>query len=438
MLYAGTEDVNRDQGGCAVAGERYDVAVVGGSLAGCASAVFLGRAGLRVALLERHTDPKAYKHLCTTAIQASAVPTIQRLGLDGPIEAAGGLRTGLAMWTRWGWIRDTTGDGYGYCIRREKLDPMIRELAAATPGVDYLPGHTVWAVLTDGGRVAGVGVDTAEGRSREIRASLVVGADGRSSVVAQLAGVGARVVRKHNRAGYFAYFRNVELPHPGHAHIWMLEPDVAYAFPHDDGLSILAMMFTKERVPAFKADVQGNFLAFLESVPGFARFDPADRASKVIGLAAVSADPLFGIGCGWALQEAEWLADATASSFGSDREIDRAVGRYRATLRSKLAGHFFLVSDYSTGRAFNPVEKLTFSAAARDPKAAHLVSEFGARTVPARRLLAPGALARAVRVNVAPGGRAGSATTKRSLAMLRRRAETGGFARPVAASSARP
>ena len=81
-----------------MAGERYDVAVVGGSLAGCASAVFLGRAGLRVALLERHTDPKAYKHLCTTAIQASAVPTIQRFGLDGPIEAAGGLRTGLAMW----------------------------------------------------------------------------------------------------------------------------------------------------------------------------------------------------------------------------------------------------------------------------------------------------------------------------------------------------
>jgi 2-polyprenyl-6-methoxyphenol hydroxylase-like FAD-dependent oxidoreductase len=61
----------------------YDVAIVGASLAGCATATFLGRAGKRVALLERHTDPGAYKHLCTTLIQASAEPAIQRLGLDG-------------------------------------------------------------------------------------------------------------------------------------------------------------------------------------------------------------------------------------------------------------------------------------------------------------------------------------------------------------------
>ena len=96
---------------------RYDVAIVGGSLAGSAAATFFGRAGLKVALLERHPDPKTYKRLCTTLIQASAVPTIRRLGLDGPIEAAGGLRTGAAMWTRWGWIRDTLGTEFGYDIR---------------------------------------------------------------------------------------------------------------------------------------------------------------------------------------------------------------------------------------------------------------------------------------------------------------------------------
>jgi len=35
-----------------------------------------------------------------------------------------------------------------------------------------------------------------------------------------------------------------------------------------------------------------------------------------VGDAAVSGDPLFVVGCGWALQEAEWLADAIAPGPG--------------------------------------------------------------------------------------------------------------------------
>lgn len=443
-----------------MAGDRYDVAIVGGSLAGCATATFLGRAGLKVALLERHTDPACYKHLCTTAIQAGAVPTIQRLGLDGPIEAAGGIRTHLALWNRWGWTRDLTATDYGYGIRRETLDPLLRGIATSTPGVDYLPGHTVRSLTWDGDRVAGLVADRADGSSTEIRARLVVGADGRSSEVAKLAGVGAREIRKHQRSGYFAWFRNVDVPHPGHAHLWMLEPDTAYAFPQDGGLTILAVMFGRERAAAFKTDVQGNFLTMLRSVPEYARFDPSDQVGKVLGLvdyanhwrrrpppglafvgdAAIAPDPLFGVGCGWALQEAEWLADATASAFGSDRDLDRAVRRYRATLRSKLAGHYFLIADYSTGRGFNPAEKLLFSSAAKDPRAAHLASQIGARSAPAQNLLTPRALAHGLRVNLSPAGRGVSATAKRNRTLLRQRATSPtsvGAADPVEAAARR-
>ena len=421
----------------------YDVAIVGASLAGCATATFLGRAGKRVALLGRHADPGAYKHLCTTLIQASAEPAIQRLGLDGAMARAGGLRPSTAVWTRWGWITDADG-ARGFTIRREKLDPMIRELAASTPGVDFLPGHTLKSVLKEHGRVVGVGSETAEGVCREVRADLVVGADGRSSETAAQAGVKARIVKRHGRSGYFAFFRNVEVPHPGSAHLWFLEPDCAYAFPMDNGLSILAMMFPRAKASAFKKDVQGNFLRFFESIPqrigGYARFDPADQVGKVIGLvdyentwrhrpppglafvgdAAVSGDPLFGVGCGWALQEAEWLADAIAPALGDARAQDRAVGAYGATLRRKLAAHFFLVSDYSTGRAYNPIEKLTFSAGARDAQAAHLVSEFGSRRIPVRELMTPAALAHAVKVNLT-AGQAARATAQGNRAALQER-----------------
>lgn len=119
----------------------FDVAIVGASLAGCAAAILLGRQGARVALIERRPDPSAYKVLCTHYIQASATGVLERLGLAERIEAAGGVRNGLEVWTRYGWVRPALRPGfahprYGYDIRREKLDPIVREPP---------PGHRAWS-----------------------------------------------------------------------------------------------------------------------------------------------------------------------------------------------------------------------------------------------------------------------------------------------------
>ena len=115
------------------ASPHYDVAIVGASIAGCTAATLFARRGLKVALIEREADPNAYKKVCTHFIQPSATPTIERLGLAGSIEAAGGIRNGIDLWSRWGWIRgsldkDYPYPTYGYNIRRQKLDPMVRTL----------------------------------------------------------------------------------------------------------------------------------------------------------------------------------------------------------------------------------------------------------------------------------------------------------------------
>src|SRR5690242_3803758 len=82
----------------------YDAVIVGASLAGCATAIGLGRAGARVALVEKRPDPAAFKRVCSHFIQASAVPALDRLGLLEPIAEAGGVRTTMRAWTPWGWI----------------------------------------------------------------------------------------------------------------------------------------------------------------------------------------------------------------------------------------------------------------------------------------------------------------------------------------------
>jgi flavin-dependent dehydrogenase len=48
----------------------YDVVIVGGSLAGSAAATLYGRAGLRVAVVEKHSDPRAYKTTVLTVLPA--------------------------------------------------------------------------------------------------------------------------------------------------------------------------------------------------------------------------------------------------------------------------------------------------------------------------------------------------------------------------------
>ncbi len=66
------------------AGYDYDVVISGASLAGSAAAILLARRGVRVALLERRSDPEAYKVLCTHSITANAYPVLDELDGGGP------------------------------------------------------------------------------------------------------------------------------------------------------------------------------------------------------------------------------------------------------------------------------------------------------------------------------------------------------------------
>jgi 2-polyprenyl-6-methoxyphenol hydroxylase-like FAD-dependent oxidoreductase len=175
------------------AGE-YDVAIVGASLAGCTAAILLSRAGAKVALIEKSPDPQAFKRVCSHFIQASAVPTLERLGLYEPILDAGGVRSRLHIWTRGGWVGPTEKRS-AYCLnlRRELLDPLVREAAAEQPGVELLLGQTAERLVREDKGFRGVAVRDREGSGREIRARLTVGADGRDSRVAAIAEVKERV-----------------------------------------------------------------------------------------------------------------------------------------------------------------------------------------------------------------------------------------------------
>ncbi|MFJ7268753.1 NAD(P)/FAD-dependent oxidoreductase [Streptomyces sp. NPDC099050] len=400
----------------------YDVVISGAGLAGSAAAILLARRGVRVALLERRSDPAAYKVLCTHSLTANAHPVLEELGLVPALEKAGAMRNTARWYTRWGWIEPKPAPGkpelpYAYNVRRSVLDPLIRSRAGRTPGVELLLGHRVTGLVREAGRTVGVRASTPDGE-REIRARLVVGADGKDSAVAQLAGMRARTY-ENTRFGYLAHYRGLPLP-GGIGQTWFLEPDMAYAFPNDDGVTVLAVLPDKKHLPAFREDLEAAFSAFVRALPEAPPIDSAERVSKIIGTvdhplhsrkptapgvaligdAALTGDPLWGVGCGWALQSAQWLERAVAPAAAGRGSLDRSLARYARTHRWALRGHQRVAADFARARPFNPVERLVFSAAARDASTARHMHRFASRLIGPARFLNPLALAKAAAVNI--------------------------------------
>jgi len=387
---------------------NYDVAIVGASLAGCATAIALGRAGASVALVEKSPDPNAFKRICSHFIQASAVPALERLDLLEPILDAGGLRTPMRAWTRWGWIEPPrSGARQAVNLRREILDPLLRETAAATPGVELMLGRSAQRLLREDGSINGLVARDSSGAETELRARLVVGADGRESRVAELAGVKTRTL-PHGRLAYGAYFEGPPAAPDHTSSIWLLDPHWAGAFPTDSGLVFYTAMVTKDRLPEFRRDPEAALIEFVAGLPAPPPIEVSKMAGPVMGKiempshirtpvapglalvgdAAQAVDPLFGVGCGWALQSAEWLAESVAPTLRGEGPLARGLERYRRRHRRELRGHTYLINDYSSGRRFSPPERAMFAAAARDPRIAALFDDLGTRSAKPGRTIA--------------------------------------------------
>lgn len=406
----------------------YDAVVVGASLAGASAAILLARAGARVALLDKQTDPRAFKRICSHFIQSSAVPAIERLGLLDRIEAAGGVRSHIRAWTQWGWIvAPPERVPFALNLRREKLDPLVREAAAETPGVELLLGHTVERLLREDGTVRGVVAHDRSGGETALRARLTIGADGRDSRVAELAKVPTKVT-PHGRFAYGGYF---EGPPPAGApggSLWMMDPQWAAAFPTDGGQTFYAAMPTKDRLPEFKRDPAAALVAFLADVPDappilesrlvgpvMGKLDMTNRLRRpvapglaLIGDAAMAIDPLWGVGCGFAFQTAEWLADAVGPALACGEELAPALERYRRRYRRGLRGHALMMVDFATGRRLNPGERMLFAASARDEELAVRFDAFGSRRTGPARMFAT-TVPRALLVNARHALRGGRA-----------------------------
>jgi 2-polyprenyl-6-methoxyphenol hydroxylase-like FAD-dependent oxidoreductase len=380
----------------------YDVVVVGASIAGNTAALLFGRAGLRVALVERNRDMESYKAMCGHFILGGTMPTLERMGLLSTLVDAGGELCWARVWSGSEWIeraRDDVPAALG--LQRRVLDPLLRRTAAATPGVDLFLGASVRDLVRDErGRVTGI-VTSDEDGERTITARLVVGADGHRSAVGTLAGA-AVATAPNPHFFWWTYYAGVRRE-CGDAQVWPADPDGAVVTPAGNGLTLVGAFPSKARLPEFAADRVGAIERYVSQFPDapdlasaervstavgtsdypFVKRDPVQPGLALIGDAAMAADPLPAVGCGWAFRSAEWLADATTAALldGVDAgAVDAGLARYRDA-RAVEEEYEDLTGDAPTPEQIEMSRGIR-RAAARDSELARRLALFAMRAAP--------------------------------------------------------
>ena len=322
----------------------YDAIVVGARCAGSPTAMLLARSGRRVLLLDRATFPS--DTLSTHYIHQSGVARLARWGLKERLAATGcppirRYTFDVGPFALTGSPPPIDGVDAAYSPRRTVLDAMLVQ-AAEEAGAEVRQGVSVEALLMDGDRVVGVRTRTHGGRIERETASLVIGADGRNSIVARAAGAALYDVRPTLTCAYYTYWDDMDIdgvelyPRPGR---------MIVASPTHDGRVVTIVLWPQAEFPAVRADIEGSFHAAVALAPGLAeRLRSARRAERfrgtrllpnhfrtaagdgwaLVGDAGHHKDPILALGIGDAFRDAELLAEAIETDelerYGSRRD----------------------------------------------------------------------------------------------------------------------
>ena len=192
-----------------------DVIIVGAGPAGAVAATVLARAGVRVRLIDRAAFPR--DKLCGDTVNPGTLALLRRLGLSEAIEDHGLAVHGMRVTGEHGVViegRYSRGLRGRALMRRDVDWALVRGAMAA--GAAFDPSVPVRRAIVDeaAGRraIVGVGIGGRGARAdggRELRARVIIAADGRRSTLAFGLGLACHPTRPR-RWAIGAYFENAD------------------------------------------------------------------------------------------------------------------------------------------------------------------------------------------------------------------------------------
>ncbi|HEV3472681.1 MAG TPA: NAD(P)/FAD-dependent oxidoreductase, partial [Actinomycetota bacterium] len=336
----------------------HDVVIVGARCAGAPLAMLLARAGHDVLMVDRATFPS--DTMSTHFIQSPGMGRLHEWGLiDAVFETNCGPVTTAFF--------DVGGEPLEFDIplrepisalaapRRTILDKLLVD-AAVADGAQLAEGVMVNSLIVEDDRVVGIAGQASDG-TFEARGRMVVGADGRHSVVARDTDALIEQSVDALTAGYYNYFPDTGV---ANTRFFLREDFVSVMFPTNDDLTLVAIAWRNERFAELRRDIEGNFYKALdelgEAAEGARNGRPAERwvgtadipnfirkthgpGWALVGDAAYHKDPTNADGISDAFRGAALLADAigkvlregideTTALDDYERAHDEAARRY--------------------------------------------------------------------------------------------------------------
>jgi flavin-dependent dehydrogenase len=389
---------------------RHDVVIVGGRVAGSATAMLLARLGHDVVVLDQASFPS--DTISTHSIARSGVVQLRRWGLLDEVLNSGAPAIRQVTFNAAGesvtrTIKDKAGVDLVVAPRRYVLDNILAT-ASVRAGAQLRLGVTMTGVRRDGhGRVVGVSGQDHTGAQVEIGARWVIGADGLRSRVAGLVGAPVNQAGRAGGAAQYAYYSGI--PWSG-IEFFLAERSFAGVFPTHHGQACIWACTPSADAKAVRRRTGSRVEAFDQllkrSAPELAeRLRHARRTSPVQGMLRQPNQLRQAFGPGWALVgDAGYYRDAITAYGISDAfrdaellavTLDRAL-RGAVEEPTALAGY-----QQRRDQALREIFQITCRLAAYPPVPTFIelqkqlsaaidtqAAALAARPIPGERLLA--------------------------------------------------
>lgn len=400
--------------------EHADVAIVGARCAGSAAAIALARAGLRVVALDRVAFPA--DTISTHLLWPAGLAELKRLGALERVEALGAPRMEVALAGGCGHrvegrFAGVDGIDWAMCVRRPGLDAAL-VATAREAGAEVRERVRATDLVREGDRVTGVRWEDADGAAGELRAALVVGADGRRSMVARLVGAERPYrARTSGRACFYAYWRDADPASRGIAAQWREGRELGTAFPCDGGLVLVLLQTPVARAAEFRGDLEGTYRRTIAAIPGLARrLEGCSLATKVRAATGIESwfrrssgpgwalagdaghfkDPVTAQGIRDALRYGRELGEVVAPVVRDAVALDAAVAAWERRRERECIEVYQWTDRLARGDAMTPLEAELYRQASRDPRLVRAWLDVFSRTRRPGSFLSPALVARLV------------------------------------------